>query len=72
MAARSYDRGWPIYRYGNRWFFEDTHEPITDRPCRRCGRKPTAEGYDACLGYIPGAVSACCGHGVTEPLILRK
>lgn len=28
---------------------------------------PTKEGYDACLGYIKGAKSACCGHGIEEP-----
>ena len=27
---------------------------------------PTKEGYDACLGYIEGAMSACCGHGVEK------
>ena len=36
------------------------------RPCRRCGRSPTAEGYDACIGYLPGVFSACCGHGQEE------
>ena len=31
---------------------------------------PTKEGYDACLGHIDGAKSACCGHGVEEPYVL--
>jgi hypothetical protein len=33
---------------------------------------PTKEGYDACLGYIEGAKSACCGHGVEEGYIVYK
>ena len=28
------------------------------------------DGHDACLGEIPGAAAACCGHGVTEDYIL--
>lgn len=34
------------------------------RACRQCGKKPTAAGHDTCIGDIPGAASACCGHGV--------
>jgi DNA-binding XRE family transcriptional regulator len=34
-----------------------------DRPCPQCEQPPTPEGYDACLGYIHGVYSACCGHG---------
>lgn len=40
-----------------------------DRPCIRCGNPPTPEGYDACLGHLEGVKSACCGHGVSEPVI---
>lgn len=25
-----------------------------------------ADGHDACLGEIPGAVNACCGHGYID------
>lgn len=35
-----------------------------DRPCPKCGRLPTLEGYDACMGHVEGAASVCCGHGV--------
>jgi hypothetical protein len=52
------------------WRYEDGTPAPDDRPCTRCGEPPTPEGYDACLGYIEGARSACCGHGVTEPYIL--
>lgn len=31
---------------------------------------PTKEGYDACLGRLPGVVAACCGHGVDDGYIL--
>ena len=46
------------------WRFTDNNK-IDDglRICRRCGCKPTKEGHDACLGYVEGATSACCGHG---------
>jgi len=61
-----------IYMDGQ-WVYEDTREHFDDsRPCKRCGRFPTMEGYDACLGYIPGIVSACCGHGVTEPYSIKE
>lgn len=45
---------------------------ITERPCKKCGKEPTKEGYDNCLGYLDGVVSACCGHGVEKPYILRR
>ena len=55
------------------WTYDDTGEPVGkgDRPCARCGRPPTPEGYDACLGHVPGAISACCGHGVQESYVMR-
>ena len=46
------------------WVYEDTGEIVTPRPCPQCGQSPTPEGYDACLGEIPGALGACCGHGL--------
>ncbi len=55
------------------WVYADDKSPISvERPCIRCGRMPTPEGYDACLGYIPGATSVCCGHGVDEPIMVMK
>lgn len=63
----SYSRGHKIYFDGTEWRFADNNE-IDDglRTCKRCGRKPTIEGYDACLGRVKGATSACCGHGVEK------
>jgi len=71
MTATSHRRGHPIeYRDGG-WRYTDTGEPADhDRPCIRCGRMPTPEGYDACLGYVPSAIAACCGHGVESSIII--
>ena len=49
------------------WRYADTDEVANeDRPCVRCGRMPTSEGHDACLGTLPGVKYACCGHGVRK------
>jgi hypothetical protein len=68
MVARTMTRGHAaIYDPDRGWVYEDTGDPTSvPRACARCGEMPTPEGYDACLGHIPGAVSVCCGHGV-EP-----
>jgi len=31
-------------------------------PCRVCGGQRTPEGYDPCVGWLPGAQHVCCGH----------
>lgn len=73
MIVTSYKRGHCIYWDNNKWRYEDNNLPINyERPCKRCGQVPTKEGYDACLGYIEGASSACCGHGVQEGYIKLK
>lgn len=66
----NYIRG---HEYLSRWsdgipdIYVDTKEEVDDsRPCIRCGKMPTKEGYDACLGHIEGAEFACCGHGLKE------
>ena len=52
------------------WRYVDTKESISiARPCKKCGKLPTPEGYDGCLAYIPNAVSVCCGHGVSKPIL---
>ena len=49
------------------WIYSDTKKSTIDtwqkRPCGRCGKFPTKEGHDACLGTLPGVMNACCGHG---------
>ena len=75
MAVTAYSRGNliiydPVRSY---WFYPDTKEVFNDsRPCKKCGRYPTKEGYDACLGFIENVDQACCGHGVSKPYIMKK
>ncbi len=67
MAAKSYSRGWPIEWDGAKWIYSDIKTPQNDqRRCARCGKPPTTNGHDACLGFIPGVSNACCGHGQTD------
>lgn len=66
----SHSRGWKIAWNAKKkeWVYEDNGKPIDDRRvCKRCGKPPTKEGHDACLGTIPNVKYACCGHGVTNP-----
>ena len=61
--------GRPVYvnKFGE-FRYSDNDERVRDnpRPCPKCNLACTAQGWDPCLGYIPGANSVCCGHGV-EP-----
>ena len=73
--ATSYCRGWKIYysQENKRWqYCDDDTECLDNRPCKRCGKYSTKEGYDACLGYVEGATSACCGHGVVAPYCVME
>ena len=71
--GHSYCRGWPIHYDGENWRYDDNNEICTDsRHCVKCGKYPTPEGYDACLGYIDGAKAACCGHGVIPQYVMMK
>ena len=72
---KSYIRGHIIILKNDKWIYEDTGESVFEievRPCKRCGKVPTPEGYDACLGYIPNVISACCGHGIEKKFIKYK
>ena len=71
--ATSYSRGHLTYYDWDtkNWRYSDNNEIVNDtRPCKKCGCSPTKEGYDACLGHIDGATSACCGHGVEKGFIM--
>jgi len=71
----SYMRGHKIYwdSATNKWCYADTRGIADDsRPCVRCGKFSVPEGYDACLGYIPNAIAACCGHGKEKGYIIYK
>ncbi|MFA7218065.1 MAG: hypothetical protein WC057_05640 [Dehalococcoidales bacterium] len=73
MSAISHKRGHEIIYKNNEWVYADNGESANiERPCIKCGCMPTKEGYDACLGYIEGATSACCGHGVEEGYVVYK
>lgn len=71
----SYSRGHKIYfdTELSQWLYLDTNELINvNRPCALCGKNPTVEGHDYCIGKIDNATSACCGHGIYDPYIIRK
>ena len=71
--VRSTSRGHRTVNMDGIWLYEDTLTPVDpSRPCARCGKPPTPEGYDACMGFVPGAISACCGHGVSEPILIME
>jgi hypothetical protein len=61
----SFTRGHLIIYENNKWLYADNKSSIINiRPCKRCGKMPTKEGYDACLGFVIGIHHACCGHGI--------
>ena len=65
MTATAYSRGHKIFYLHTRWVYEDTRKELDIfRPCKRCGKYPTSEGHDACLGKLENVNNACCGHGV--------
>ena len=73
MPYLSYSRGHSAVLKRGVWYYEADGVRVDDdpdRPCARCGRFPYPKGYDACIGYVPGVFSACCGHGVHEPFII--
>jgi len=71
--ATGYSRGHKIYYDGKNWRYCDNNEIDNGlRACARCGKLPTPDGYDACLGYIEGVSSACCGHGVCKPIFIME
>ena len=70
----SHHRGHIIYWDGQEWRYLTDNLSIknNERPCIRCGKYPSPEGHDACLGYIPNVRNACCGHGVRAGYIQYK
>jgi len=82
--SESYHRGHEVYTAdnGTHWYYKDNNElaevnttensKIYDRPCKRCGKMPTREGYDYCLGKIENVDSACCGHGVYRGYVVLR
>ena len=67
MTVKSWKRGHETEWAGDaeEWRYRDTGEIADyDRPCFKCKEMPTPEGCDPCIGYIEGAINACCGHGI--------
>lgn len=72
MTVKSYERGHEIFFDGINWRYSDNKQIANGkRRCKKCGMKPTKEGYDACLKHIAGATSACCGHGVENGYVIE-
>lgn len=70
MTVTAYCRGWACYWSGEEWLYVDNDSPLDERrPCKQCGKSPTPEGYDACLGELENVINACCGHGVEDGYI---
>lgn len=70
VSPRGYKRGHLIVWDGATWRYRDGVVADRDRACVTCNQYPTPEGYDACLGFLRGVSSACCGHGVEEPYMV--
>lgn len=74
MSATSYNHGAPIeFDYlNNQWAYLDDKISILNNPrlCPKCSKMPTEEGYDGCLGKLPGILEACCGHGIRKGYII--
>ena len=72
VTVAAHNLGHKIFWDGNSdcWRYDDDNTKCDTHPraCIRCKKLPTKEGYDACQGYVPGATSVCCGHGVSEPI----
>ena len=75
MGANGYMNGWEIEYSEDKkqWVYANDKEIIDNnniRPCPKCHCKPTKEGYDACLGKLPGITASCCGHGISKGYML--
>ena len=70
LRDADYLRGHRIEWVDGEWVYCDTKGPTVDgwkdRPCGKCGLPFTEEGHDGCIGTLPDAINACCGHGFTD------
>jgi hypothetical protein len=76
MIIRGHQIEWDYYVQD--YVYKDTGEIYSYeynlgiyRPCKHCGLKPTKEGYDGCLGKLPGVIYACCGHGIESRAYIK-
>lgn len=72
MTATSYFFGHKVKFEDGLWIYMDSKTLDNPRPCPRCGELPTPEGYDPCVGFVYGAKSICCGHGVKRPILIEE
>lgn len=76
VEVNGFSRGHPIYFDEATWCWRYTDgaplpgEGELDRPCLHCGAVFAAGEPDPCLGWLPGVVSACCGHGVPSQAVI--
>lgn len=58
-------RGHAIEETSAGWVYPDGSRVADDpaRACGACGASNTPEGHDGCIGHVPDALNACCGHG---------
>lgn len=40
-----------------------TRGRVNPGPCAHCQIPARLDGADQCLGWLPGVMNACCGHG---------
>ena len=40
------------------------------RHCDKCDKDMGDNEPDACWGYLPGVIFACCGHGIRQGYVL--
>lgn len=44
-----------------------------ERPCSACGRCAlSVKAPDPCIGYLPGVLAACCGHGLVHSAYVHR
>lgn len=71
--SKSKLRGHPIIYVNGEWLYEDTKTPTvgSERSCGYCKKPDTSEGHDGCIGTLPGAMNACCGHGQDDEAYIQ-
>lgn len=72
MTATAHKMGHKVAYIDGRWsYLDDLSDAEIERACVKCGLMQI-DGYDPCIGYVEGAISVCCGHGVNDPILLRS
>lgn len=79
MSVTSKNRGWSTYydEENKVWRYSDNNQIVSEeRECAHCRKKPILINgiyVDACIGYLKGFKSVCCGHGnKKDKIFVRK